>query len=313
VASNLAAAPNLSYLCCPYPDHGQLSQLDDELECLTCKRRFPCVNNRPILLDIDRSIFSPAEVASLQDKRQFPSVRGWKYRIRRLLPATTSRSGQESLSELKKHVRDLLPRQPLIVVVGCGFTKALHEQLFPSARLIFTDVTLLGDADIVCDGNCLPFPDGSIDCVVIDQVLEHVLSPTGVIAEINRCLRPGGIVYSGIPFYYPIHGYPFDFQRFTPLGHRMLWRNFSQLYFRAAQGAIPALSLTSIACATALSSSLWWKRLASGAVRLMFRPLLILDRQLPWRDVQVPTDSTFIGTKENVQVSLQTAIRDIRN
>jgi SAM-dependent methyltransferase len=46
----------------------------------------------------------------------------------------------------------------------------------------------------VCNaaGESLPFGDGRFDAVVCWDVLEHVQRPEGVLAEINRVLRPGG-------------------------------------------------------------------------------------------------------------------------
>jgi 2-polyprenyl-6-hydroxyphenyl methylase/3-demethylubiquinone-9 3-methyltransferase len=40
----------------------------------------------------------------------------------------------------------------------------------------------------------IPLPDSSVDCVVIVDVLEHVADPAVVIAEINRVLKPGGLL-----------------------------------------------------------------------------------------------------------------------
>ena len=41
-------------------------------------------------------------------------------------------------------------------------------------------------------GEALPFPTASFDAVVVWDVLEHVQSPTQMLAEIGRVLRPGG-------------------------------------------------------------------------------------------------------------------------
>jgi SAM-dependent methyltransferase len=50
-------------------------------------------------------------------------------------------------------------------------------------------------------GNLLDisFPDCSFDCVYLDSVLEHVLDPVAIVNEIWRILRPGGILYVGVP------------------------------------------------------------------------------------------------------------------
>jgi SAM-dependent methyltransferase len=44
------------------------------------------------------------------------------------------------------------------------------------------------------DGRTLPYPDGSFDLVSCMQVLHHVRTAKGLIREIARVLRPGGVV-----------------------------------------------------------------------------------------------------------------------
>jgi SAM-dependent methyltransferase len=64
----------------------------------------------------------------------------------------------------------------------------------------------------------LPFPDAHFDTVLCTQVLEHVDSPELAVAEIARVLRPGGHALVTVPFLYPTHEAPYDFQRFTHHG-----------------------------------------------------------------------------------------------
>ena len=48
-------------------------------------------------------------------------------------------------------------------------------------------------------GEYLPFPDNSFDTVFSISVLDHVIYPKKVLAEIHRTLRPGGIIYTSLP------------------------------------------------------------------------------------------------------------------
>lgn len=51
----------------------------------------------------------------------------------------------------------------------------------------------------VCgDGSSLPFPDDSIDVVVLNHIYEHAVDPDAVVAEIRRVLAPDGVVYLGL-------------------------------------------------------------------------------------------------------------------
>lgn len=51
----------------------------------------------------------------------------------------------------------------------------------------------------------LPFEDSSVDVVVSDQVLEHVLDYPQAIAELHRVMRPGGVFLHAFPSRYRWH------------------------------------------------------------------------------------------------------------
>ena len=71
------------------------------------------------------------------------------------------------------------------------------------------------NVDIVCDIHRLPFKDNSIDAVMSVAVLEHVREPALVLKEVKRVLKPGGRIFSAIPFMQPFHASPHDYQRYT--------------------------------------------------------------------------------------------------
>lgn len=61
----------------------------------------------------------------------------------------------------------------------------------------------------------LPLRDETFDTVLLSDVLEHIPNPESLIAEIARVLRPGGSAVIGVPFLYPLHEIPYDFNRYT--------------------------------------------------------------------------------------------------
>ena len=69
--------------------------------------------------------------------------------------------------------------------------------------------------DIFADASRLPLPDASIDVVLLLEVLEHLRLPAQALSEIARVLRPGGQLLVTMPFLYPIHDAPHDYQRYT--------------------------------------------------------------------------------------------------
>jgi len=114
-----------------------------------------------------------------------------------------------------------------VLVLGSGErTFRTHAQL----DIIYTDVHLGPEVSVVVDAHDLPFPDGSLDAVVMDSVLEHVADPFRCAAEVVRVLKTGGRVFSITPFMQQVHLGRFDFTRFTYLGHRRLFRDFKEIH-----------------------------------------------------------------------------------
>ena len=66
---------------------------------------------------------------------------------------------------------------------------------------------LAGRAEFLCaDATRLPFPEGSFDVVIANDVLEHVPDPEGLLRESHRVLRRGGRSYINFPPYYHPYG-----------------------------------------------------------------------------------------------------------
>lgn len=66
----------------------------------------------------------------------------------------------------------------------------------------------------------LPLIDRSADTVLLIEVAEHLAEPARAFAEIARVLRPGGRMLFTVPFLYPVHDAPHDYQRWTSHGLR---------------------------------------------------------------------------------------------
>ena len=77
------------------------------------------------------------------------------------------------------------------------------------------------------DGEHLPFDSGSFDAIYTSDVLGHVQNVPAWLKELNRVLKPGGVLIVASPFIFPIHDLPNDYWRFTPKALTFLMKDFS--------------------------------------------------------------------------------------
>lgn len=70
--------------------------------------------------------------------------------------------------------------------------------------------------DFLCSAESIPVDENSFDTVLLCEVLEHLENPENVLKEAFRVLKNEGSAIVTMPFLYPIHGDPNDFQRWTP-------------------------------------------------------------------------------------------------
>ena len=75
---------------------------------------------------------------------------------------------------------------------------------------------------LFADAQKLPIASESIDTVLLLEVLEHIPDIDATVAEIYRVLNREGCFVISMPFLYPIHDAPYDFQRLTIFGLRRL-------------------------------------------------------------------------------------------
>jgi len=167
-------------------------------------------------------------------------------------------------------------RPPRILVIGGGTAGSGSEALYadPEVEVVDTDVYASSLTVLVSDGHRLPFADASFDGVWIQAVLEHVLEPSVVVAQIHRVLRSDGVVFADTPFMQQVHMGAFDFTRFTLSGHRWLFRRFEQIEAGISGGAGVATiwSIRYLARALGAGSSL------AGAIAAPLFWLRLLDR-----------------------------------
>ena len=88
--------------------------------------------------------------------------------------------------------------------------------LFAGKRYLGVDVRPGPGVDCVADVEDLSQADASVGTVIAMNTFEHVPRFWRGFEEIERVLRPDGVVLVSVPFYFRIHHYPSDYWRFTP-------------------------------------------------------------------------------------------------
>jgi len=110
--------------------------------------------------------------------------------------------------------------QERLLDIGCGKGE-LKNRLPDDVSYLGFDYPATGieryhaEPDILGSAEALPLAENSVDVAVCLEVMEHLPDPVAAAGEIARVLRPGGRAVVSVPFAYPIHDAPFDFQRMT--------------------------------------------------------------------------------------------------
>ena len=136
--------------------------------------------------------------------------------------------------------------------------------------------------------------------VIVQAVLEHVLDPKTVAAEIFRVLKKDGLVYAETPFLQESHEEPYDFTRFTELGHRWLFRNFEEIYRKVNGG--PGLTL--FWSIRSLIRAIIGNKFISNLISSPFTILSLFDYIIPEkRKIKGANGLIFIGKKSNKSIT----------
>ena len=114
----------------------------------------------------------------------------------------------DSTQKMRVNNRTEIERKKIRLDVGGGvldqnkidrYKRYLGEEYDPSEFTVI-DVAALSGVNLVCDlAQGLPLEGGTVDEVVCVHVLEHIGDLKGIMREIHRVLKPGGVLKIWVP------------------------------------------------------------------------------------------------------------------
>jgi SAM-dependent methyltransferase len=116
--------------------------------------------------------------------------------------------------------------RPRVLEIGArARSGTVHAHRFPGAEYVGFDVLAGENVQVVGDAHELAahFPPGHFDAAFAVSVFEHLAMPWKVALELNRVLRPGGLVCVFTHPTYPPHDRPWDFWRYGPEAFEVLF------------------------------------------------------------------------------------------
>lgn len=297
-------------LCCPITKSG-LTRRGEFLFCSSVgpepTPRYPMIEGKPILIDFKNSVVEHDSVTSIAALSQVKraSYSGASRVLKRLLSPEV-KATKRNVLELKKLLTSL-PKPARLLVVGGGTIGNSMDLLYDDDRIqVFSfDIYVSPFVQFIADAHAMPLHDDFFDAVVIQAVLEHVLQPEAVVAEIWRVLKPDGLVYAETPFMQQVHEGAFDFTRFTDSGHRFLFRRFDLI----ASGICGGPGVQLMWSADYFARAVFRSRVAGKLAKLAFS-------WAQWFDLIIPHDYAidaasgvfFFGKKSSSTISASDVI-----
>jgi SAM-dependent methyltransferase len=171
----------------------------------------------------------------MDDNRLYPSLTHHRFLVlahrRELLKREVARLEGEGRSQLR--------------ILDVGGHQRPYYPLLASLCRQYVSVDLAGrEADVLAEGERLPFADASIDLAICTQVLEYTRWPPDIVGEMYRVLRPGGRAFLSVPAVFPVHGHPHDSWRFMAGGLRILLKDFAEVRITAKGGSVASFFRT---------------------------------------------------------------------
>jgi SAM-dependent methyltransferase len=182
----------LEVLCCPACS-GRYRSESDRLVCTDCRAEIQLQDGIPLFSDVPQDI-----IPSEKRLRGIGMDTPWRSANTRFLEGEVQR----------------LPNNAIVLDIGAG--RGDFSGLFTGQRYLAVEIYPYPEVDIVCDLTKIrPFTLGSLDVILLMNVLEHLPAAAEFLKTLSGLLRPGGKILVAAPFLVKIHQPPYDFARYT--------------------------------------------------------------------------------------------------
>ena len=195
-----------------------------------------------------------------------------------------------------------------VIDVGCGAGRHSFEAFRRGADVVAfdQDATELNNVDtmlramaesgevprsahaeaVVGDALALPYPDGTFDCVIASEILEHVPADNTAIDELIRVLKVGGKLAVTVPRWFPerLCWLLSDDYHSNEGGHIRIYRA-NQLRAKIADRG---MSFTHTHHSHALHAPFWWLKCAVGTAKNDHPAVAAYHKLLVWDMVEQP-------------------------
>lgn len=142
---------------------------------------------------------------------------GFKERLYYYLWASFRR---RSLDELQERFKPLY--RGIVLDIGGRDRGAFRKPRQAVEKWVHADISPEQKPDIILDvADMKGVEGGSMDVVNAIELFEHVDRIDSGIRECHRVLSAGGVMLIAVPFLFPVHADPYDFQRWTDTRWRL--------------------------------------------------------------------------------------------
>lgn len=124
-------------------------------------------------------------------------VKARALKIRERLEGLQESSAEDRVLEVGSGAHGLIFGFDDVVAVGLDPLAVEYNRLFPAWQNDANTIAAIGEE--------LPFDDESFDLVMSDNVVDHAADPIGIIHELARVLKPGGVLYFSVNTHHPVY------------------------------------------------------------------------------------------------------------